>query len=593
VYTLEKNAADGPNTAFPTKLSDTGLFASVAKMIPAEGVIPFLPNVRQWQDGATADYLLALPNKSSVSLFIKPRPLAGQVFWHDFNMQFPAGTVLVKTMSLDVVVKKVERAERRVETQILHYDGEDWRGYTYAWRDDHDDADLVPVDGMEVTFTVPGAVTITGPSFVKRLEGRTREYVWTFHSRAQCNSCHTSWSEYALAFTTRQLNRPSLFSGLGAPNQLTKLTQEGYARRVGADDKVLPPFDDESAKKEPALASLTAPESLDQRARSYLHVNCAHCHRFGGGGGQVVLELDIAKPLKETGILDVRPKQGDFGLPDARIVAPGDPFRSVLFYRMAKFGRGRMPHMGSEFPHAHGLNLIGEWIAGLSEPPQPWDRLPQPQADDVGRALKSFGPAWPFARELARTGGEATWRSELLGAAAKLEPGPMRELFDGHFPPDPKGRKLGANPRPAPILALLGDAKQGETLFFSKELKCANCHKVGDKGNALGPDLSAIGKTRTRAELLDSLLNPSARVEPQFAAYNVRTKDEKTYTGIVTKRDDKQLVLRDAENKEIVIAGENVESVRPSRLSLMPDGQMSGLTTRDAADLLEYLVQRK
>jgi putative heme-binding domain-containing protein len=89
------------------------------------------------------------------------------------------------------------------------------------------------------------------------------------------------------------------------------------------------------------------------------------------------------------------------------------------------------------------------------------------------------------------------------------------------------------------------------------------------------------------------LLNPSARVEPQFAAYNVKTKDDKTYTGIVVKRDEKQLILRDAENKEVVIAGENVESVRPSRLSLMPDGQMSGLTVREAADLLEYLVSRR
>ena len=118
---------------------------------------------------------------------------------------------------------------------------------------------------------------------------------------------------------------------------------------------------------------------LEQRARSYLHVNCSHCHRFGGGGGQVVLELDVSTPLKkteksdkETGIFDVRPKQGDFGLPDARIVAPGDPYRSVLFYRMAKFGRGRMPHLGSEFPHAQGLDVVGQWIASLSDPPNPW-----------------------------------------------------------------------------------------------------------------------------------------------------------------------------------------------------------------------------
>ena len=334
-------------------------------------------------------------------------------------------------------------------------------------------------------------------------------------------------------------------------------------------------------KKELALASLNSEESLDARARSYLHVNCSHCPRFGGGGGQVVLELDFLKPLKETGILDIKPRQGDFGLTDARIVAPGDPYRSVLFYRMAKFGRGRMPHLGSEFPHAHGLDVIAEWIASLSNPPKKWGIAP-PDLMKQDQAYVSFSAAWPFVRAyaLGKLDGKAS--SDLVTGLAKHGAGPIRELFEGYLPPDPKGRKLGSNPRPAAILALKGDATNGETLFLNKEMKCANCHKVGDKGTALGPDLTKIGGTRTRPELLDSLLNPSARVEPQFAAYNVRTKDDKTYTGLVVKRSEKELILRDAENKEIRIEGENVDSVRASRLSLMPDGQMAGLTPQDS-----------
>lgn len=591
LYTIEKNDVGGVNTNFPTTLSATGVFADVAKHKPADGVIPFYPNVRQWQDGATADYLLALPGTSTVSFFDKPRPLPGQVFWHDFKMEFPADAVLVKTISLDVIEGK-NRLERRVETQILHFDGDDWRGYTYAWRKDQSDADLVPADGAEATFTVPTARTITGRSFEKRLEGRTREQVWTFHSRTQCVSCHNSWSEYSLAFNAKQLNRAPLFSGVDAPNQLIRLTTEGYANRVGADNKVLAPFNPHLVKQEPALAPINSEEPLDARARSYLHVNCSHCHRFGGGGGQVVLELDFLKPLKEMGILDVKPKQGDFGLPDARILAPGDPYRSVLFYRMAKFGRGRMPHLGSEFPHTQGLDLMATWIASLGHPSKEWP-LPQAPVADAEKALTSFATGWPYARAFALGKLEGPSADKLRADAAKLTPGPMRELFEGHFPPDPKGRKLGSNPRPGAILALKGDAERGEFVFNNKEMKCANCHKVGDKGTALGPDLTKIGSTRTRPELLDSLLNPSARVEPQFAAYNIRTKDDKTYTGIVVKRSDKELILRDAENKEIRLEGENVDSVRPSRLSLMPDGQMAGLTPQEAADLLEYLAQRK
>lgn len=588
IYTLAKNDAGDANAQFPTRLSDTGLFSDVAKLTPADGVVPFYPTVRQWQDGATAEYLLALPDKSTVSFFDKPRQLPGQVFWHDFKMQFPAGTVLVKTLSLEVLIEG-RQVEKRVETQLLHHDGEDWRGYSYAWRNDQTNADLVPADGAEATYVVAaGGKSVKGDW---KPIGK-HEQVWTFHSRTQCMTCHSSWAEYALAFTARQLNRGVRFGGPEAPNQLVKLMQEGYAKRVGADDKERPPLDPESVKKEPSFAPLTSEESLDRQARSYLHVNCAHCHRFGGGGGQVVLELDISKPLKETGLLDVKPRQGDFGLPDARLIVPGDPYRSVLFYRMAKFGRGRMPHLGSEFPHAQGLDVVGKWIAALADPGKEWT-VPPPDLAKLEKAFKSFPEAWPYARAFAYGKLDNERADDLAISASKAGVGPVRDLFDGYQPADPRGRKLGGNPRPAAILAVLGDADRGEAVFFNKELKCANCHRVGDKGTALGPDLSAIGKTRTRAELLDSLLNPSARVDPQYAAYNVKTKDDKTYTGIVVKRDDKQLILRDAENKEIVIAGENVESVRPSRLSLMPDGQLGGLTVREAADLLEFLVQRK
>ena len=231
--------------------------------------------------------------------------------------------MLVKTISLDVVENK-DRVDRRVETQILHHDGEDWRAYSYAWRKDQTDADLVPADGAEATFVVPVSPAITGKSFEKRLEGRTREQVWTFHSRTQCLTCHSSWSEYALAFTARQLNRPLPFGGENAPNQLVRLTQEGYAKRIAADNKEHPPFDAESVKKEPVLAGFNDPESLDLRARSYLHVNCSHCHRENAGSA-VLSHMQHELPLEKTGMLGVRPTQGTFGIQGAQVIAPGDP----------------------------------------------------------------------------------------------------------------------------------------------------------------------------------------------------------------------------------------------------------------------------
>jgi len=573
LYTLARNDAAGANTNFPTKLSETGLFRNVAKHEAADGVIPFSPNSRQWQDGAAAEHLIALPGVSSVTLFDTPRSIPGQVYWHNFAMQFPKDAVLVKTISVDVPTGE----KRRIETQILHWDGEDWRGYSYAWNADQTDADLVPADGAETTLQVR----------YRPSPGGKRELVWTFHSRTQCLSCHNAWSEYALAFNPAQLNAANKLGD----NQLVRFSQEGIISRLGEGDKRLPPFDDLSSARQPAISTrLPTPgrDALEKWVRSYLHVNCAHCHRFGGGGGQVVLELDHAKPLKETGILDVPPRQGDFGLPNARLIAPGDPLRSVLLYRMAKFGRGRMPHLGSEMPDGTALVRVASWINALGNKPQILDNLLDPT-----EALKRYESALPSAISVGLKALLDEQRDEVLAAAAKLEPGPVRDLFEGYLPADPKGRKLGSNPRPSTILNLTGDAKRGEALFFAKDLKCATCHKIGERGTAVGPELTGIGKTRSRAELLDSLLQPSARVDPQFAAYLVRTKDEKTVTGLLVKRDDRQVIIRDAENKEHVFAASDVDSVRPSRLSLMPDGQMSGLTPQEAADLLDYLTSRK
>jgi putative heme-binding domain-containing protein len=406
-------------------------------------------------------------------------------------------------------------------------------------------------------------------------------------------TCHNAWAEYTLAFNAPQLcGEGRLLKGARRDTSLAvQLSRDGYIRRVDDRGKELPPFDDASAAKEPSIpVQRDLPANTAARARAYLHVNCAHCHRFGGGGS-VSLELDFGKSLKETGILDVRPKQGDFGIADARIVSPGNPFQSVLLYRMAKFGRGHMPHIGYDHPHAEGIALVTDWIAGMKPDARPIE-YPK-DASGYDAALRSVETAMPLAHafRMQYLGGEQD--KVILDAAAKLPAGPVRELFEGYLPPDPKGRKIGANPRPTPILALKGDPKNGETLFNTKDLKCAQCHKVGDKGTAVGPELTTIGKTRTRAELLESLLEPSRRVEPQYAAYLVKTGDGRALTGLLLKRDEKGLVLKDSDNKEHALAADNVESVQPSRVSLMPDGLMAGLTPQEAADLLEYLVQRK
>ena len=75
--------------------------------------------------------------------------------------------------------------------------------------------------------------------------------------------------------------------------------------------------------------------------------------------------MNIEMPLARAGLLDKIPAQGNFGIPGAKVIAPGDPFRSILYYRMAKLGPGRMPHAGSNVIDTAGLDLIHEWIRQL------------------------------------------------------------------------------------------------------------------------------------------------------------------------------------------------------------------------------------
>ncbi len=385
--------------------------------------------------------------------------------WHNFRMHFPKDAVLVKTISL---------GGRRLETQLLHFDGVDWHAYTFAWRDDQADADLVPAEGAE-----------------KEVPDGKRQRVWQFHSRSQCMSCHSSWSEYALAFQPEQLNRMAA----DGRNQLVAFTEAGLIRRAGKDGKPLPPFDAASVARERKLADpADADQPLEARARAYLHANCGHCHS-DGGGGSVNLRLQFPVSVAEMKAVGVRPTRGDFGLPDACIIKPGDPYASTLYFRMAKFGRDRMPHIGSERPDEAGLKLIEDWIAGMSgdaaktgpsrESGPPEELLANPKSALVVARQLGRGEMKPAERDaVAGRGGQAPGRPGARsvrglpalgregGAEARLQ-----SAAPDHFGPT----------RATPVEARSCSGRRRST--------AAAATRSATGGQSVGPDLSSHRET--------------------------------------------------------------------------------------------------
>ncbi len=474
--------------------------------------------------------------------------------------RFPPGAVLGKTLSKSAADNS--RIRRPIETQVSHFDGSDWHLYRYRWNDAGTDATLVLGAG-------------------------------------DCAACHNRASGLVLGFAPAQLARRDAGHG---NDGLPALVRQGVL--AAAPDHAITRFasaDDQSA-------------DLETRARSYLHVNCAHCHR-PGGGSNAALDLDFTVPLFRTGIVGTRPTQGTFALPDAQLIAPGDPFRSVLFYRLATIGGGHMPKVGSRAMDAPGVALMEAWIRALgTAAPETKPGADATLADSVAAAESlrsvSAGVAQPLSaiidRLLASTSG-ALMLARLLDdkavpalaqadAVARGAQSPRSEicgLFERFVPERDRAPRLGFDIDPQQILSLAGDADRGRKVLLASSVACFSCHRIGTSGRAFGPELSHVGTQRTREQILTSILEPSKQIEPRYVLYAFGTTDGKEYSGLITDRSKDTIVLVDATGQQTRLDVPKVKILDAQATSAMPEGLLAALTAQEAADLLAFLVGLK
>lgn len=572
LHELEPTPPAAANRQFPTRLSETGLFASTAAHEPAPGVIPYSINATAWADGATAERFLALPGETKLGVYDSENV---QVGYLKGAWKFPVDGVLAKTVSLPLDAARPE-ARRRVETQIMHYDGRDWHAYTYLWNDRQDDAELVPAEGTTRTFDVNDS----------NAPGGKRRQTWRVAARNECILCHTSRAGWLQAFTPAELNRDQRY-GDAIAGQLATLSHIGMFEQPPAEASPLAdPYGDRG--------------SLDERARAYLHLNCGHCHRRGGGG-TAAIELRIDLPLEQTNLLAGRPTQGTFGIHAAQILAPGEPARSVLYYRMAKLGRGRMPHFGSQEVDERGLRLIGDWIESLGQPAAPSPSLaalPTGGLSDeqVREQVTELLSTTRGALELIRTFDKNNLAPEIRRRAIELGVAhpdlAVRDLFERFLPEERRSVSLASAAKAAELLALSGDAARGRALFFeAKDVSCRNCHRVENQGAEIGPDLTAIGRRLTRSQVLEGILEPSRSIDPKYTAWIVETTAGQVHSGLLEKQADDEIVLKTIENKSLRFRTDEIETIAPQRVSLMPELLLRDLKAQEVADLLEFLMQ--
>ena len=138
-----------------------------------------------------------------------------------------------------------------------------------------------------------------------------------------------------------------------------------------------------------------------------------------------------------------------------------------------------------------------------------------------------------------------------------------------------------------------GDVRRGQEVFHSTKAACSACHAIGYLGGRVGPDLTRIARVRSRRDLLEAVLFPSASLVQNYEPINVLTSDGTVHNGLIASESDDELVLTTGADKQVRISLDEIEQRIRSKVSIMPGGLDKQLTSQQLADLVEFLSTRK
>jgi hypothetical protein len=353
----------------PHLLSETGAFTDTSTLTPAPGLLSYSINVPFWSGDANKLRWMALPLSGTGVARIGFSPTGA---W-----RFPHGTVFVKHFMSSVA------DQRRLETRLLVCDETGGvYGVSYKWRPDQEDAERVD-RGQRVPVR-------SGQELFNHF----------YPGPEDCRKCHLAAAGGVLGVNTRQLN------GAETNPLLAWSGQDLLEPPVHAADLVQLP-------KLPRLERASNP--VEDRARAFLDVNCAYCHRPGGAAADFDARWET--PLTHQALINA-PARINFGIDQARQIAPKDPWRSMALLRLATLEEIKMPPLGHEQIDSQGVALLREWIATLPGPPVVAPPTISPKGDD-------------FKQPIEVTISHADRTAEIRYTLNGIAPGPGSTLYAG------------------------------------------------------------------------------------------------------------------------------------------------------------------
>jgi uncharacterized repeat protein (TIGR03806 family) len=227
--------------------------------------------------------------------------------------------------------------ERWIETRLLIRKKEGWVAYPYIWNAEQTEATYAPVGGKQTIETIAP-------------DGEAISINYAIPNRNQCKECHQTGKELIpIGPKARNLNHV----GPAGVNQIADWTERGILAGAPADP--------------PTVTAAFGEGALEDRARAWLDINCAHCHKADGGASNSGLFLGWNETNPTGWGVRKRPTAAGRGSGDNLfVIEPGHPELSILVHRTESTEPGvLMPELGRTVVDRQGLKLIRDWIASM------------------------------------------------------------------------------------------------------------------------------------------------------------------------------------------------------------------------------------
>jgi uncharacterized repeat protein (TIGR03806 family) len=339
----------------PMQLSSYNLFTwdPRAGFAFNQRVVPYDLNTALFSDYALKQRAIYVPDGATAQ------------FSADGPLDLPVGSVVLKNFYFPADFRAPGENLRLIETRLLIRHADGWQPLPYIWDAAQHDAVLTPAGEVRAISFIDAA-------------GAPQVANYLIPERNQCQSCHARQDNVLapveivlIGVKARHLNRSYDYGGsVGARNQLDRLTELGMLSGAPASAAIPAAYDFRPI--EAAGVAAVAPADLELAARSYLDINCAHCHNPQGVQG-MTSQLFLNHDNTDAFHLGACKRPGSAGAGNGGLtfdIVPGSPDASILYFRTdtAKVG-AMMPLLGRSLTHARGAELVHAWIAAMPANP--------------------------------------------------------------------------------------------------------------------------------------------------------------------------------------------------------------------------------